>query len=220
MKKRTTRDVQRQRLYDAERAAWKAYGSMRVDSDFDLPSFDVSQLVRVPLPPMPEGKLIAKMRAGQPDGVSVMKWHRSLGRIQDADQRAHREWRLQVVLLWLHEIETSRWWRNRYGSKRIRLMQDYNGDTWSRAFWHLSSIAIAKGHEFKAWIVLHEIAHLVTPDDVQPHGREFARNYLALVRQFVGPEAAACLRASFVEGKVRHTLRRGPGNPEVLKRVA
>jgi len=43
-------------------------------------------------------------------------------------------------------------------------------------------------------IVLHEYTHAITRDG---HGREFARNYLRLVRRFMGKDVANTLKESF-----------------------
>lgn len=60
-----------------------------------------------------------------------------------------------------------------------------------------STIAIRDGHWFPL-VVLHELAHLVTPSP-PPHGPRFAANELELVRLVCGIEAAAALRLSFTD---------------------
>lgn len=51
--------------------------------------------------------------------------------------------------------------------------------------------------------MLHELAHAVIPRHAAWHGREFAAVFLALVRRFMGAEAATALRASFREHGVK-----------------
>lgn len=52
-------------------------------------------------------------------------------------------------------------------------------------------------------VVLHEVAHCLTDARAAAHGPEFAGVMLALVRQFMGPGAAASLRSSFRSHRVR-----------------
>lgn len=60
--------------------------------------------------------------------------------------------------------------------------------------------------------VLHEIAHLATPAPMAGHGREYAANYLLLVRHFLGVEAHRALRESFKEHRVKYTKKRTVAN--------
>lgn len=46
-------------------------------------------------------------------------------------------------------------------------------------------------------LLVHELAHLLTPSGVASHGREFRRVYLTLVRYALGAESARALRAAF-----------------------
>jgi hypothetical protein len=55
--------------------------------------------------------------------------------------------------------------------------------------------------------LLHELAHAVCPRDVAPHGREFAAIFLALVKRYMGDEAAAALRASYRTNRVKWNRR-------------
>jgi putative metallohydrolase (TIGR04338 family) len=57
----------------------------------------------------------------------------------------------------------------------------------------------------RSWVVLHELAHLVTPGHLAAHGPEFARNYHTLVEEILGAEAAAALLRSFETHNVEVT---------------
>lgn len=58
------------------------------------------------------------------------------------------------------------------------------------------------------WIILHEMAHIMAMSaEHQGHGREFARFYLLLVRRWLGPDAAAALRAAYAQEKVKYRAR-------------
>jgi putative metallohydrolase (TIGR04338 family) len=52
-------------------------------------------------------------------------------------------------------------------------------------------------------VLIHELAHVVTPDECAAHGPEFARAYLQLVGEFLGLEAAAELSGYFKRLGVR-----------------
>lgn len=69
------------------------------------------------------------------------------------------------------------------------------------------------------WVILHEIAHQGIDDDKAPHGREFAKLFLGLVKRFLGPDAARALRAEYAANRVRY---RTPPNltPEERERRA
>lgn len=67
-------------------------------------------------------------------------------------------------------------------------------------------IIFANSH-FDQSTVLHEITHLVT-DCKQSHGREFAKNYLKMVKHFMGQEAHAKLKETFKKNSVKYALRR------------
>lgn len=65
-------------------------------------------------------------------------------------------------------------------------------------------------------VTLHEVAHCLTPGRYADHGPEFAGVFLSLVRQSMGQHAAASLRASFREHRVRYTMA---AMPQPLYRV-
>jgi putative metallohydrolase (TIGR04338 family) len=71
-----------------------------------------------------------------------------------------------------------------------------------------ATIAIPPHEHNQAWamrelVLLHELAHHLTPEPVAPHGPEFAQNHLALVSEIIGPEAGLLLRTAMHESAVR-----------------
>lgn len=64
------------------------------------------------------------------------------------------------------------------------------------------------------WVVVHEIAHVLTPADVAGHGREFCRTYLELVGLFFGVETRNKLKAAMKKHNCKysktHTRWKGP----------
>jgi hypothetical protein len=55
------------------------------------------------------------------------------------------------------------------------------------------------------WVVLHEIAHCLTPDRYAPHGPEFAGVYLFLVRTVIGADAGKALLKHQRKQRVRRS---------------
>jgi len=55
----------------------------------------------------------------------------------------------------------------------------------------------------KTTIVLHEYAHIITPHPEPGHGRVFARNYIRLIRRFVGKTESDIMKLAFREYGVR-----------------
>jgi len=54
---------------------------------------------------------------------------------------------------------------------------------------------------WNALTLLHELAHLVSPDP-EPHGPDFTATELLLIRRFCGFDAYATLRSAFVDAGV------------------
>lgn len=66
-------------------------------------------------------------------------------------------------------------------------------------------------HARDQWIILHEIAHTMcnyAGYQNEGHGRVFAYYYLKLVRRWLGPEAAAALRAAYKVEGIKSTIPR------------
>jgi len=102
----------------------------------------------------------------------------------------------------------TRWWRNRFRDIRAIWVRDGRGRRRAAGF-----RGIGRGHiKLPRWsrtphIILHEVAHVVTPER-PAHGREYARNLLDLVVRFLGPDAGRKLRAAY---KVHGVRYRPPG---------
>lgn len=55
------------------------------------------------------------------------------------------------------------------------------------------------------WLVLHEIAHVLTPQDAAWHDREFAHIYLHLVKLFYGKEMQYKFKAAMKNSKYKYS---------------
>jgi hypothetical protein len=63
------------------------------------------------------------------------------------------------------------------------------------------------------YVILHEMAHVLTPYQYAAHGPEYAGVLLSLVHHILGQETAAKLRVSFKEHRVRYNLKGVPSSP-------
>jgi len=89
--------------------------------------------------------------------------------------------------------------RSRWGARHIRVTLKRGG----KALAHGSSrISLPAGGR-NPWVICHEVAHCLTPSNVAGHGPEYAGIYLFVVKTVLGAQAAAALRASFKEHRVR-----------------
>jgi putative metallohydrolase (TIGR04338 family) len=59
-------------------------------------------------------------------------------------------------------------------------------------------------------IVIHEVAHLLTPSGVPAHGREFCRNYLYLVKIMLGADKEKQLKAGMKKHKCKYSKPHSP----------
>jgi putative metallohydrolase (TIGR04338 family) len=96
----------------------------------------------------------------------------------------------------------SPWWQERFGSRARVEARDGRGRRHAGAFDHKRAIALPKWSRSEL-IILHELAHIATPLQFAAHGPEFARNYLELVRYFMGDRAAARLENGYRMNHVR-----------------
>ena len=103
-------------------------------------------------------------------------------------------------------------------------VDDVSAGDWFRARWGRRSFEVRPGHghrratadrngvlQLPRWarsevVVLHEMAHCLTPTDLAAHGPEYAGVLLALVRRAVDPSRAQALEDAFARHRVRWTL--------------
>lgn len=65
------------------------------------------------------------------------------------------------------------------------------------------------------WIILHEVAHLFTPNTVADHGPEFCGTYLFLLQTVLGKDAANALRTELRKRRVSWSNRTIPASRKV-----
>lgn len=89
----------------------------------------------------------------------------------------------------------------------VTLERRSRGARASLALPHHDTILIRDG-SWSALVVLHELAHLVSPNDLT-HGAQFAGTVLQLVRDHCGIDAAVVLAGSFERHGVAHSPTTG-----------
>lgn len=112
---------------------------------------------------------------------------------------------------YVDEITRSVWWRRRCRVEKISVSAGRGG---GRAYYDEINLGPwARQH----WVILHELAHVMTSSGTAGHGREYCANYVALTRHVLGKDQGdrllRCLRAS--GAKVR-----GENKPKSLRRTS
>lgn len=119
------------------------------------------------------------------------------------------------------ELLRSTWWKHRWPHiKKVRI-KDGRGTRKARGSLKIDFFAEQSGSmEFtirstasalinlprwarREWVMLHELAHSVTPDSLPAHGPDFAANYLTLIHHKLGRDAEQQLLDAFIEHRVR-----------------
>jgi putative metallohydrolase (TIGR04338 family) len=115
------------------------------------------------------------------------------------------------------KVLRSKWWRSRGGESGI-VVEDGRGRSracYQSGFFSMTGRGIRPPVvKLPRWarselVILHELAHSLTNGGPW-HGREFARNFLALVGRFMGREAATALRESYRKHRVKYRRPQSP----------
>lgn len=81
---------------------------------------------------------------------------------------------------------------------------------------YYGKIRLGPPYGFTVKVLLHELAHFLVPKRGRSHGREFAHAEMALVRRWMGKEAATLLAASFKKHGIKWRAKRRL-KPETLE---
>lgn len=133
---------------------------------------------------------------------------------------------LQAAQEYCDRICRSAWWGRNYKPgpnvlPRVIVLRGRNGGGAAfrgakvyRRYWHPhirlgTAECTAAGRPAIAdpWVILHELAHIMSGTDESGHGREFARCLMLLVRRWLGPDAAAALREGYTVENVKYRAR-------------
>ena len=122
----------------------------------------------------------------------------------DAGRRLPTVDRMQA---WVDGLAATDWFVARWGDRAFEVRP---------GFGHRRATADQNGIlQMPKWarselVLLHEVAHCLTPVDVASHGPEYAGVLLALVRRGMGPGPAQHLEDAFGRERVRWTLAAVP----------
>jgi len=108
--------------------------------------------------------------------------------------------RIKDAQRYVDEVCASAWWRQRFarlGAVEVR----GNGEA-RDAYAKNGKVHLPRWGRKQA-VVLHEMAHLVQPDNSKPHGPEYLRLYCDMVGEFMGAQAALALAKALHERKLR-----------------
>ena len=101
---------------------------------------------------------------------------------------------------YVDNLVATAWFRRRWGRRVIEVTHSLGGSSHAAG----GTIAMSPGHRRSESVILHEIAHLLTPHPYAHHGPEFAAILLTLVQYQMGAEHARALRAAFAEHGVKY----------------
>ena len=133
-----------------------------------------------------------------------------------ADNRERHE-SVEAVITRLNSWISQSWFRSKW---QVRKVGVYDGRGSRRAKF-LRNTLLKIGDELvlcavfsfpkwsrMEWVMIHELAHAVTPGHVAAHGREFCQNYLLLVRHYLGAAAERRLKIYFRKHRVKYKPKR------------
>lgn len=123
-------------------------------------------------------------------------------------------------------VTGSAWWSRHYTPglnvrSRVIVLRGRNGGGAAfkgakvyRRYWHphirlgtAECTAAGRPAIGDPWVILHELAHIMSGTDESGHGRWFAHCLMLLVKRWLGAEAAAALREGFQIEKVKYRAR-------------
>jgi len=111
---------------------------------------------------------------------------------------------LEACQAYLLAVLCSRKFQGRWGRRSAAIVAKHRG---AACVPNGSSIIRLPRWAWRSDVILHELAHVLTPKDAG-HGREYAACYLKLVAMFLGPSAEKNLREGYRREKVRWCKRR------------
>lgn len=115
---------------------------------------------------------------------------------------------VQEVEQYVNRILRSQWWKKNCQGWLIREVRVKDGRGTTNASAHRSRygcyINIPRWARNEL-VVLHELAHIACSNEHAPHGREFSRMFLSMVKRWMGREAWEVLREEFKAAKVKYS---------------
>jgi putative metallohydrolase (TIGR04338 family) len=140
---------------------------------------------------------------GRPRDSQRARLYRAEGEV-DAGRRLPTVERMQA---WVDGLATQDWFLVRWGERTFDVRP---------GFGHRRATADQHGVlQMPKWartelVLLHEVAHCLTPSTCAAHGPEYAGVLLALARRGMGPATAQALEDAFAGQRVRWSLAAVP----------
>lgn len=118
---------------------------------------------------------------------------------------------LDAVQEFVDQVTSSAYWERIPGAPQVVVVRDGRGRRHACAneTWFGAELRLPRWSR-SARVVLHELAHTITPRGAAGHGPEFAACYVRLVERFLSWEHGEALRAAFRLGGVRVDCELGP----------
>jgi putative metallohydrolase (TIGR04338 family) len=139
----------------------------------------------------------------RPRDAQRARLYRAEGQV-DAGRRLPTVDRMQA---WVDALAATDWFLARWGERTFDVRP---------GFGHRRATADAHGVlQMPKWaraelVLLHEVAHCLTPSTCAAHGPEYAGVLLALARRGMGPSTAQALEDAFARERVRWSLAAVP----------
>lgn len=147
--------------------------------------------------------------APDPQFPQVCKANAAMGLQHSPSPRLHS---IALCQEWIDHILLSAWWRSKSYIQEVyayylpfypnRAFLSYRHSPVSdRTSNHSINLPPwARNH----YVILHELAHVITHPDLPYHGIEFCANHLEMVDCYLGPSQALLLRSTFAEHDVKY----------------
>jgi len=121
---------------------------------------------------------------------------------------------------YVDSITSSKWFIDKFNYNSIKV-KDGRGRRSACATKYYIKLPVWSRYKL---CILHEVAHTITPYNYAGHGREFANNFLVLVRHFMGKEPYFELKSLFKQHRVKYcrvknTSSNRVGNPNIYQHL-
>lgn len=110
----------------------------------------------------------------------------------------------EALQQYVDAVTEAAWFQSRWGRRKLTVRAGRGSHAGG------SHLTVSPYYRRSEAVILHEIAHCLTPNNRAWHGPEFAGILLTLVRYQMGAEHARELRESFRAGRVRATMKDVP----------
>lgn len=118
---------------------------------------------------------------------------------------------IEECQVYANMVTASIYFKRRFGDVTIEIIYKQSGSAMGTRKGPNKGKVWLPRWAFKEWVILHEIAHCVTPrESGGGHGRRWCRAYLDLVRYHLGRSWETKLRQAFLKKGVKTSTKRPP----------